>query len=412
MRNIILVLGLLYISLTASAQWQSFEVIPWNNNGFITAVDFVDANTGCVGLYGMYRTTDAGETWVNVEPTVVAHDIKFFGQIGYATGASGTGLLLKSTDAGAHWAQLWTGLPYGTPFSKVSILDENTVLVVSNETPIRKLRITTDGGASWNIYFTTYEMYLVSGAIVNSINFAAGQDNFYVQVGSEWLLRSNGGLTCHSDIASINGSIFLGGQAGTNGAISVTSDQGINWQTVILNSSDQGICNELGFDGNIGYVAGSQFTNNSITGKIYRTEDGITWSEIYQRPNEEFLDLAITSQYIYFVGRGNNIVRLNPQLLGVDPEYGSIPNMFKLSQNYPNPFNPSTVITYSIPKQSMVRITVYDSNGKELETIVNGMKDEGKHEVLFNASYFSSGVYFYKLSAGDFTDTKKMILIK
>ena len=85
---------------------------------------------------------------------------------------------------------------------------------------------------------------------------------------------------------------------------------------------------------------------------------------------------------------------------------------YSLSQNFPNPFNPSTEISYSIPKSNNVELKVYNSIGKEVATLVNGMQEAGNHKVQFNSSNLSSGIYFYRLTSGNFTQIKKMILIK
>ena len=85
---------------------------------------------------------------------------------------------------------------------------------------------------------------------------------------------------------------------------------------------------------------------------------------------------------------------------------------FKLDQNYPDPFNPSTIIRYQIPKQSFVQIKIYDVLGKEVRSLVNQDKNAGEYEVKFDGSNLSSGIYFYRITAGDFVATKKMILTK
>lgn len=90
----------------------------------------------------------------------------------------------------------------------------------------------------------------------------------------------------------------------------------------------------------------------------------------------------------------------------------NIPNKFELQQNYPNPFNPNTVISYSIAKAENVQIKIYDMLGKEVQTLVNEVKNPGSYNVMFNAQNLSSGVYFYRLTAGSFTDIKKMTLVK
>lgn len=85
---------------------------------------------------------------------------------------------------------------------------------------------------------------------------------------------------------------------------------------------------------------------------------------------------------------------------------------FNLSQNFPNPFNPSTIISYTIADAQKVELKVYDLLGREVQTLVNDFQSAGSHEVMFNASGLSSGVYFYKLVAGSYTDIKRMMLIK
>jgi len=98
-------------------------------------------------------------------------------------------------------------------------------------------------------------------------------------------------------------------------------------------------------------------------------------------------------------------------VVGVNNE-NSIPEKFTLGQNYPNPFNPNTKIDFSIPKNSLVTIKVYDVLGKEVAVLVNKNLTIGSYTVDFNASSLTSGVYFYTISAGEFTETKKLVLVK
>ena len=89
-----------------------------------------------------------------------------------------------------------------------------------------------------------------------------------------------------------------------------------------------------------------------------------------------------------------------------------IATSYSLSQNFPNPFNPTTSINFSLPKDGLVKLVVYDVLGKEAATLVNAEKTAGNYEVTFDASKLTSGVYFYKLTSGDFTNVKKMLLVK
>ncbi|RPI04615.1 MAG: T9SS C-terminal target domain-containing protein [Ignavibacteriae bacterium] len=90
----------------------------------------------------------------------------------------------------------------------------------------------------------------------------------------------------------------------------------------------------------------------------------------------------------------------------------ALPNNFHLAQNFPNPFNPSTKITFTLPQSANTSLKVFDVIGREIAVLVNGFTASGIHEVQFNAANYNSGVYFYKLSSGNFTDMKKMVLIK
>ena len=89
-----------------------------------------------------------------------------------------------------------------------------------------------------------------------------------------------------------------------------------------------------------------------------------------------------------------------------------IPDKFFLSQNYPNPFNPSTNLEFGISKLGFVSLKVYDVLGSEIKTLVNENKPAGNYEVEFDAIHLSSGIYFYKIETTEFTDVKKMMIIK
>jgi hypothetical protein len=89
-----------------------------------------------------------------------------------------------------------------------------------------------------------------------------------------------------------------------------------------------------------------------------------------------------------------------------------MPQKYALSQNYPNPFNPTTTISYSIPERSSVELKIYNSIGEEIAALVNTVKEPGKYTVKWNASGLASGIYFYKITAGEFAESKKMVLLR
>ncbi len=129
--------------------------------------------------------------------------------------------------------------------------------------------------------------------------------------------------------------------------------------------------------------------------------------EGYQISSNQYAQVSYpgnTSSTFNFVLNPYNVTSVDDQV--------SAPENFSLSQNYPNPFNPSTVISFQIPSDAKVTLKIYNVLGNEVATLVNEYKAAGKYDIKFNASELSSGVYFYKLEAGNFSATKKLTLMK
>jgi hypothetical protein len=105
-------------------------------------------------------------------------------------------------------------------------------------------------------------------------------------------------------------------------------------------------------------------------------------------------------------------VVLNVGFVGITNNNSGIPKEFKLHQNYPNPFNPVTNIKFDLAKTGLVKLKVYDVNGKEVSTLVNSSMSAGSYTYDFDASSLASGVYFYKLETPDYMSIRKMILVK
>lgn len=129
------------------------------------------------------------------------------------------------------------------------------------------------------------------------------------------------------------------------------------------------------------------------------------------------------NEHIFFIsppgsGIENSFTTTAPELINVtsatdnEESKNGLPTTFNLSQNYPNPFNPSTKIAYSIPKPCFVQLKVYDILGREIKTLVNEFKQAGKYTIDFNAENFASGIYFYKIISGEFSQINKMILTR
>ncbi len=111
---------------------------------------------------------------------------------------------------------------------------------------------------------------------------------------------------------------------------------------------------------------------------------------------------SVTSQYYHFTTK--------ILIVGVDDNI--VANNFNLEQNYPNPFNPSTTINYTLAERSAITLKVYDVLGNEVASLVNTTQEAGKYDVEFDASNLSSGLYIYTLNTGNFTSSRKMMLLK
>ena len=127
--------------------------------------------------------------------------------------------------------------------------------------------------------------------------------------------------------------------------------------------------------------------------------------DIIEIAKVSIFDKALTDAEVTALGGYDNV------RVGVD-EDSYTPEVYTLNQNYPNPFNPSTIISYSIPKQSMVTLKVYNLLGELVSTLVDQPQSAGKYEFQFNAGHLSSGIYFYTIKAGKFTKAAKMMLLK
>ena len=145
------------------------------------------------------------------------------------------------------------------------------------------------------------------------------------------------------------------------------------------------------------------------------------WSDagIFLTDNRAYMADVVYQNNLFVIGglnsSGNAVDNVEFIVAGTPSSVerlSGIPNGFRLSQNYPNPFNPSTTISFSIPEEMFVSLKVYNSLGQEVSELINEIKPAGNYSVDFDAGKLTSGVYFYKIEAGAFSEIKKMILIK
>jgi hypothetical protein len=150
--------------------------------------------------------------------------------------------------------------------------------------------------------------------------------------------------------------------------------------------------------------------------KIYHTPEFIELMSVITISNGDFLfvggaDFNLVSGEDAYVLRTDSTLNA-PPLIGVKTKEKIIPTQFNIHQNKPNPFNSSTDVIYEVPALSHVKVSIYDVLGREIAVLVNQKQHAGKYEVVWDATNFPSGVYFYKLIADNYTQTKKMVLTK
>jgi len=205
-------------------------------------------------------------------------------------------------------------------------------------------------------------------------------------------------------LAVIGNNVF----AGTEGSgMYLTTNAGGNWTSI-----NNGISESANIPAMV--VSGTSLIAASGTdGVEVSTNNGSTWTNVNSGLPVGYVANAFVISGGYIYAGTSGVWRRNlSEIIGITKITSTVPDNFALNQNYPNPFNPSTNINFSVPKSGFVRLTVYDITGREVITLVNEQLSSGTYKVDWNASNQPSGVYIYRLVAGDYSDVKKMILLK
>jgi photosystem II stability/assembly factor-like uncharacterized protein len=281
----------------------------------------------------------------------------------------GWGTILNTTDGGENWSSQTSGTP--NSLLSVYFIDSNTGWAVGGYSSNTILK-TTDGGTNWN--------FQSSGITANlySVHFADSNTGWIVGELGTLLKISNGGANWIGQ----SGSFFDNSLESVHFTDNNTGWAVGGWQGgIILNTTDGGE--------NWNHQTGEPFLG--LDG-VYFTDSNTGWAV-----GGDGMILHTTNGGVSFVE---------------GEEIDETPTDFSLSNNFPNPFNPLTKIKYSVPSSSNVLIKVFDILGNEIETLVNQEKTTGTYEITWYAEQLPSGVYFYKLQAGSFVETKKMVLMK
>lgn len=401
------------LTVNCYSQWVQ-QTVPVSKP--IQGIKFIDSLKGwaCSGTTTppdtafILHTTNGGTNWFtqfSIYPFQFTSLSIVNNLVGYAGGDSiGRPKLFKTTDGGINWFTL----PVNNNMAFIQLLFFNVDTGWENGGVIGPdIRLTTDGGLTWQvrtsgIFSITERLFFLN----YNTGFCAASFNLYktTNAGINWVQIGN-------FMNAVRCTYFLNdntGWAGTDiNKIYFTSNAGVNWnlQSPPPNSSSS-VYDFYFINQNTGW-AGTGFN------KIFKTTNsGINWG--YQIDTSGSYRISIIDS-IHGWSCNNGISHtLNGGgiILAVHQISNETPLSYVLYQNFPNPFNPSTKIKYQILNSKYVTLKVYDVLGKEVSILVNEKQAAGIYETEFDGTHLPSGIYFYHLFTEDFTETRKMILIK
>ena len=373
-------------------------------------ISFTDGNTGTIaGASGtILRTTDGGVTWTKQtsNTTYDLYGVSFWDSMnGWASGDNG--VILHTTNGGAAWNLQPSGKT-GALWD-IYCTDANTATTAG---ALGTILHTTNGGATWTPQSSGVTRKLEALFFSNSsAGTTVGDTGTILRTtngGATWAMQSSGTTNDLVEVCFTDSTTGIA--VGAAGTILKTTNAGVTWAKQISGTTRN--IWDVSFEGTTHGTAVGQY------GTILRTLDGgATWSNQSSGVTGTLLAVCLTDPFSGFAaGNAGTILRLrivDPTALSVNTDRAAgVPHDFVLEQNYPNPFNPTTVVSYQLPVASEVRLVVYDLLGREVAVLENERKNPGVYEVKFDGSGLSSGVYFYRLTAGVHTESKRMMLMK
>jgi photosystem II stability/assembly factor-like uncharacterized protein len=424
----------------------------------ITSIFFLDANHGWFSHVSgnLLYTSNGGESWTVRYPSQFWHmeDIYFFDTLnGVACGDFGAPSMsgiFRTTNGGANWELVQTP---ASPVYSLCFLNDSIGWCGGMDSIYK----TTDAGQNWNALQGNVNALILKIKFLNeSVGWLStfGGNNLY--------FTSDGGNSWNLKLSSINDFWFAdmnNGWYNTNGKIFYTTNNGISWEEQYSDTSNNlyGLYfmnSEFGWavksDGKVLHTinGGTPVELISFSADVNLNDVILIWTTATETNNqgfqierrktqdersEEWENIGFINgngtttepQSYSFVDENLQTGKYEYRLKQIDFdgtfEYSNTieveinsPTKFSLEQNYPNPFNPITNIQYAISSKQFVTLKVYDVLGKEVATLVNEEKPAGMHNVEFRIQNLdlSSGIYFYQLKAGDYSESKKMILMK
>ncbi|MBL1215136.1 MAG: T9SS type A sorting domain-containing protein [Ignavibacteriae bacterium] len=373
----------------------------------------------------VYKTTDDGNTWVNLTNGFVTN----LGNSNIMIEIAGSNIFVGSTvlgvfmspDNGSTWQSDTSGLEGS--FNCHIIYSDGTNIFSSFDWPTYGFYMKPASAGSWtrvnsNSIGSGYAATVKGMTKVNNTLYAATRNSGVFEStdnGTTWTQKTNSGLPSpidgqHGDrLLNIGSDLFVS----TDNGIYKSTDQADSWTRV-----DQGFAVWNQF--NVAQIWGMYTDGSNLYASMaqddsayYSTNGGSSWSDISGGLNHRLKSFAMHNGTLFAAqwDIDSSIVKYTG-LTGIEKENEFQPEIFSLSQNYPNPFNPSTKISFSIPSNTFVTLSIYDILGSKITELINEEMSPGQYSIDFDASDLASGIYYYTLSTNNSAISKKMILLK
>ena len=390
-------LGLLSLCLagTLNAQWVEMK-FPDSTAG--RGILYVSGSVLFYGFNGtLYRSCDYGDDWVagpsNTGGIITGNGSDLYTSLSY------------SPDNGITWT---TCADSGLPKGGIS----REVLIAGTLIAFKGLEyISTDHGnhfvqGGWSpIWNELFNPIVAVGSVI--LNGSLDSCFRSPDLGNNWEKTAN---CFHGCIPWDIGWIVNGSRVYVRGYnhLRYSDDGGVTW-------NDGSTALPVGVVDGVATSGSDIFVASDGDGISLTTDFGTSWKNLGCSGGFDE-SINVCGEYL-IAGRsspvgGDYCRRLLSEVLSTHPQSSALPEEFHLEQNYPNPFNPNTTISYQLPTQGHVTLTVFDALGREIATLVNGEQTAGYKSETWEASNTPSGVYFYRLQAGTSTETRKLLLLK
>lgn len=397
MRKLILkflLIALIFKASYTSAQWSQVSSGMGQTDNVLSM--YSSSTVTLAGLNwqrGIFYSTNEGQSWsASSVTTPKVNRLTEHGTNYYACTSDG---FFKSANGSSWYMISLNGIDY------YDVVFINNYMFIGSY--FNGVYYSTNEGSSW-IQTSLNNKSVISLAILNNVIIAGTVEQGIYYTSDMGVTWNNTDIYNKTVNRIITDGTWL--YAGTSDGVYKSSNYGANWIQAGLQGKN---ANDLLIYENYIY-AGTDYYGVYCANRqqlIWNTiNDGLPTENLFVK------SLAVSNNY-FFAGTDRFSVYRRPKSqINVENISKEMPSKFSLKQNYPNPFNPITNIEYDVKKSGLVTIKVFDCIGKELETLVKENQLPGTYRAIFDGSKYSSGIYFYRIHAGEFSVTKKMVLNK